>query len=204
MNTTTTFHGKVENSNSSLVACVNNNNIFGYDVSTYTVGGSELILTTGSIGTCTINPIYYDNTYYTWPSWCIPQTTIWPNPMTNNITITYDPYKNIDMNFTLQKKDDKIILVLTLAGFKKEEVKIKYFNPDEKSIEQPYVEYVAESKSHPLKEEKAESYKLTNKYFLNQVKKINFATAKSSFSEGLVTIEIEYDETSKVKELPLA
>jgi HSP20 family molecular chaperone IbpA len=136
------------------------------------------------------------------PKWNYPQYQQAIN-YTYKTGISYS-VNNYDMNTTLKKKDDRILLVITLAGFKKNEVKVKYFDPDTTSSEKAYVEYIAESATHPLKSDELESYKASGKYSFSDCKKLNFATAKTSFADGLLTIEIEYDETSKIKELPIA
>lgn len=142
---------------------------------------------------------WYDNTYRYYRTW--------PWPTTTNVTYQYNPITitstPIDVRSQLKTLDDKIVYIIELAGFKKEEVKIKYFNPDKDAKgESAYIEYTAESETHPLKGEKDKTYKATFKQVLN-TKKLNFDTAKVSYSEGLIVIEVDFEETSKVKQLQL-
>ena len=137
----------------------------------------------------------FDNTYYIYRSY----------PATTNITYTLgcDPYKDKnEMKITTKELDDKFMLIAELAGFKKEEVKVKYFAPDTK--DKPYILITAESETHVLKEKSQDSYTYEYKKYLDNVKKVDFATAKTSFDNGLLVITVDYDEASKIKELPIA
>jgi len=136
----------------------------------------------------------FDNTYYVYRT--LPSTYI-------TYTIGCDPYKDKnEMKITTKQLDDKFMLIAELAGFKKEEVKVKYFAPDTK--DKPYILITAESTTHALKEKSQDTYTFEYKQHLDNFKKVDFSTAKTSFENGLLTITVDYDEASKIKELPIA
>lgn len=184
-----------------------------------TTGGLQL----GGNNTVTISPpsshyllggggegIYYGHNYspYNYP--------IWDNP-------PYDPYYfqisrpsifpqiTFPFSYNIMKTqtkylDNKFQLIAELAGFKKEEVKVKYFNPDKNDKNcstQSYIQVIAESKNHVLKLDGTDVYKLEQTFYIDKSKNLNFDSVKLTFVDGLLVIEVEYDETSKIKELPL-
>lgn len=169
-----------------------------------TISVSNLPASTWSYGTTTADAsLTYYNGDVTWIS---------PQPYYIDYTPKYNTYGStttitinstpIDVRSNLKTLDDKIVYIVELAGFKRDEIKLKYFNPDKDSKDSAYIEYVAESENHPLKGEKDKTYKATFKQTLN-TKKLNFDTAKVSFVEGLLTVEVEFEEASKVKPLLL-
>jgi HSP20 family molecular chaperone IbpA len=161
---------------------------------------NSLFYTTGSLSV----PAYSNGyTYYTSPGGGLTTNGTNQIKISNNTFSTTLTYNINTMKCTVKQEDDKIVLIGEVAGFRKDEVKVKYYAPAD-CKESPYIHLIAESATHALKSKSQDTYKLEYKANLNGMKKVDFSTAKTSYENGLVIVSVEWEETSKIKELPIA
>ena len=148
---------------------------------TFTTSGSYNVslnsaLTTTSIGTTFTGyntltsggwTTYDEGAYLTHDSGT--GTLRWYNGTTNNTTINLGTINYVDPNMKTKYLDDKFQLIYALAGFKKEEVSVKYLAASDECSSKPYIEIKATSKDHPMKEEYQTEYIATQKHEFSKV-----------------------------------
>lgn len=145
--------------------------------------------------------IFYgqDCNYYTIPFSTYPIQFNYP-VLDTCPTIINNTYSIENTEMTTKYLDDKFQIIIELAGFKKNEINVKYLPDSENKISTSYIEIKASSKTHLLKKDDEESFDYSLKYNLSTTKEYKFFALKVNFNDGLLIIEIPYKDSSIVRE----
>jgi HSP20 family molecular chaperone IbpA len=138
----------------------------------------------------------------TWDSGTL--NTGWYTVPGSTTTITTAPEPKNKRNMKENKLDDKYQFIIELAGFRREEITVKYLPSNEDNCDQePYIDIVAKSTDHLLKEIDEDIYEFTHTEHLSTDREYSYEDISVKFRDGLLIIEVPFKENSRIKTLEI-